>query len=1025
MIINKDTPLWKIALIFLILTVVAFTGIAFLQYSLKWDMIDCYLPWRYFVAENLRFGVFPLWNPYQHLGYPIFADLRSVWYPEPWLIALTGGYCNYTLHFLFIAYLTIAGTGMYMLSSNFTLNKNARFLAGASWMLSGFVVGHGQEMFAIIATAFIPWVLYYYIRLLRWYALADALKTALFLFLVITGGYQALTIMLAYLIFLLFVSELAHQIRNKNFGPVRKMLITHLVLGAVVVASVSVLIVTFIQVSAFVGRMGGISIEDAWFMPFSPQSLLSLLVPFATIKDPAFWNTDLSMNNAYLGIILLAFFLVSLFRKKQRLLQVFFWFGLVCLLASMGRSTPVREWLFNYMPFLDLFRMPSYFSFYSIMAFILLGVVQFDRWFENTAKERGFLLASFGFIAVLLIIITLIAAFKTNWQEFPFFRAGITMHHKIALSDLASHFVVHGVIQLLIVAGAIWLILRKNKPAVFYAGWFTFIIIADLTIAARLNFFGTVASDQKPAAIHALLTKSPEGFPLPDLSVEVGRNRDQDPDYHPLWKNTNIFTKNISAEGFNSFRLDQFDHFFVEYPAVARQMLELPPLFISANLLPESQMDNYRQIKPPAKSIFVPDTVALSFCADGKNDISYVRLFRFDPTWIEASAEMKTNAMLVLQQQYFGGWSAFVNGKPAIIHRVNRLCMGILLPRGTHNIQFVYSNTLVKAGFAVSYLVFAFLVTSVVFFVIRTQFPSLRWLPWLSAKAAVLFFVFATIYFTTRQSYELHLADEYRKIAIKLENTIRKPASTKLVLNIDRPELFIYLISDVAKELSVSHLRFYDHRAIPKLAGLLKADTSRQLIYIRHNLHQRQEATELIRYYFPGMEVVYQSQHSEIIRFRRDGARRSLYSTLLDMESKQPNWSFGTAHRSAVYAVSGSYSWPLSATQPGSPGWVFEAGKVRIDGMVRIVADANVLHSTGADAALYVVVERNGENIWQRTVSSSKFKTACMEWTYTILVADPPIEIQPTDKLKVFFWINGTEKLWIDDFRISVFEVFY
>ncbi|HSW68003.1 MAG TPA: YfhO family protein, partial [Bacteroidales bacterium] len=609
-----------------------------------------------------------------------------------------------------------------------------------------------------------------------------------------------------------------------------------------------------------------------------------------------------------------------------------------------------------------------------------------------------------------------------NWQEFPFFQAATTMHQKIAISDLASHFVVHGIIQLLIIASGVWLILRKNRTTVFYARWITILIIADLVIAARLNFFGTVASDQNPATIRTLIEDSPRGFPLPDLTVEVGRNRDQNPDYHPLWKNTNIFTKNISAEGFNSFRLDQFDHFFIEYPAVAKSLLELPPLFISAHLLPESQMEKYKEIKPPPKSIFVPDSVALNFITSGDPGNSRIRLLRFDPTLIEASVDIQKNGILVLQQQYFRGWKAYMNGKPTTIYRVNRLCMGLLIPPGTHEVRFVYRNPVVKAGFAVSYFVFAILLTSVVFIVVRTQFPTLQRLALVSAITVMLFFAFATVYFSTRERYEVHLTDEYRNLALKLKNIIEKPSEAKIVLNIEQPELFLHLMSDADNGLLSNHLRFYDRRKISQLAEHLNYDTSSQLIYVSHNLHHREEATELIRYHFPGMEVIYKSQRSQIVRFRREATRSSLHSTLLNMESKLPNWSYDIGQRSEDHFVSGSYSLPLNETQPGGPAWVVKAGDLRIDSFVRVVADARVLHSTGADAALYIVVEREGVNIWQRTVSSAKFKETDKEWAYVFLVADPPFKIQPSDKLKVFFWINGTKQLWIDDFRITVFQ---
>jgi len=67
-------PTYRVYLVFLAVTALAYWQVALLQNSLKWDVMDCYLPWRYHVGECLQNGIFPFWNPYTHCGYPIHAD---------------------------------------------------------------------------------------------------------------------------------------------------------------------------------------------------------------------------------------------------------------------------------------------------------------------------------------------------------------------------------------------------------------------------------------------------------------------------------------------------------------------------------------------------------------------------------------------------------------------------------------------------------------------------------------------------------------------------------------------------------------------------------------------------------------------------------------------------------------------------------------------------------------------------------------------------------------------------------------
>ncbi|MBP6575115.1 MAG: hypothetical protein KA230_11730, partial [Flavobacteriales bacterium] len=62
------------------------------------DMLDCWLPWRTFIADCLQNGEWPVWNPYQQMGYPVHADLQGpAWYPEALLLGGTIGQSIYVL----------------------------------------------------------------------------------------------------------------------------------------------------------------------------------------------------------------------------------------------------------------------------------------------------------------------------------------------------------------------------------------------------------------------------------------------------------------------------------------------------------------------------------------------------------------------------------------------------------------------------------------------------------------------------------------------------------------------------------------------------------------------------------------------------------------------------------------------------------------------------------------------------------------------------------------------------------------
>ena len=98
--------------------------ISFLKYSVTHDMINCWIPWRHYISESLQNGLFPFWDPYQQLGYPIHADLQGpTWYLESLILGSTIGQSNYVVQLLFVFYAFMAGMGMYFLSLCFHENK--------------------------------------------------------------------------------------------------------------------------------------------------------------------------------------------------------------------------------------------------------------------------------------------------------------------------------------------------------------------------------------------------------------------------------------------------------------------------------------------------------------------------------------------------------------------------------------------------------------------------------------------------------------------------------------------------------------------------------------------------------------------------------------------------------------------------------------------------------------------------------------------------------------------------------------
>jgi len=60
--------------------------------------------------------------------------------------------------------------------------------------------------------------------------------------------------------------------------------------------------------------------------------------------------------------------------------------------------------------------------------------------------------------------------------------------------------------------------------------------------------------------------------------------------------------------------------------------------------------------------------------------------------------EVEERCILVLSDTYYPGWKVFVNGKEEKIFRANYHFRGLVLPKGTHQVEFIYSPLSFKLG---------------------------------------------------------------------------------------------------------------------------------------------------------------------------------------------------------------------------------------------------------------------------------------------------------------------------------------
>jgi hypothetical protein len=701
-------------IIFLLVAVLAFFPVSFFLYPVKYDAIDCFYPWRFHIGECLQNGQLPYWNPFQDLGYPIHADPSSgAWYPMVWIIGYFSGYTVYTIGFEFWIHLFFAGIGFYLLAKTLKFEQNYALIAGISYMLCGVFIGNAQHLPYIISAAWLPFVLHFYFRMVQERSYWNSLRAAFFLFLMVSGGYPAFTIILFYLLLLFFCIYLMKEFQQKDRLNIVHFLGRHFVFLFYTVLLCLVLFVSIYQVSPYLSRLGDFELEQALFSPFSPQSFISFITPLASATHTDYFNSDLSMRNGYFGLLPLLFFILGIFAKKPREISILFYFGIFSLLASVGEYLPVRAFLFHYVPMMNVFRFPSVFRLFFIIGALLTGIYFLKTQLELAVWKKRKLQIGALLLVLSLFIWIIIARSKGYLSLISFMKtelftdsATATYWQNTAFQSLIQ------LVFLLLFLIALWKINDKKKFVLSVL----ILTLLDLFLATQLNAPSSIYSEHVTARDADKGTAIlPKGFPN-GKPVTIEETAHLPGIGQPYWKNVSSFQKQFSAEGFNSFSFSSYEFLESEYPQLFEKIKQNHLLLLSDSVVSTGVLSTFKKdsLFTPKQLFFEPSELSVlqhKFLKNQKGDTAI--LVNYDASRFEILTRTKKQQLLTIFQKKYSGWHARINGKEVPIYKSNLNFMTIIVPEGNTEITFEYKNPLVKTAFYIS--ASTFLITLLLF----------------------------------------------------------------------------------------------------------------------------------------------------------------------------------------------------------------------------------------------------------------------------------------------------------------------
>lgn len=657
MLQNSRAHLWPVLLL-------AALGLFLLKdlliYVVKWDSLDQYLPFRYFLSYASEGGRPALWLPYQKLGYPVYGDMQSgFWYPFTWLHVLLGGYGLLSFNIELVIHIILAGIGMYLFGVRMGLQRMAALLMGISYMFCGHIIGTCHVYTFVISAVWLPYILSALLALQREGGLKHMLAFCLSIHLFVSGGYPAFSMilfyfLLGYVFYQLWKGQLRQALLYRWIG------ITSLVL----LMGLGYLYAQY-EVFPFMSRSQALPYNEFFHHnSFTLKHWWSFVFPFMLYTDAEYFASDLSMTNAYVGLFTFFWALYALISSKHPwrvglLLMVGF-----MLAASAGPDTPLRFWLYEYVPGFDLFRHPALFRLFAVFGLIMLGGIGFDDAIRDRSAKPFKALILMGLIAAIgwigVYSSVELTSFLEIWEhiESRAERSGLGRWTHLA-------FLLPSTIILLFGSAVIWKQYSRTggqKALLALLALFALELGIQTWLSVPVTMVNRIERNDHKEAIDAL----PMDVQSADDSMAL-LNRTTLGGWMPgIWKNLGIWVRKTSTDGYNPFEL-------ITYEPLMEDSLRL------AHGLVHSEVGSVKEL-------------------DLGKDM------------VRAQIEMPKPGMVDLMQNPYPYWKVEVNGEAiSLVEGKDRPV--VALEAGSWNVSFRFDHPLIVGLFWLSQMSFLLILT--------------------------------------------------------------------------------------------------------------------------------------------------------------------------------------------------------------------------------------------------------------------------------------------------------------------------
>jgi hypothetical protein len=975
----------------------------------QWDMINFWLPWRHYIAQCYNSGIVPLWNPYSQGGYPIHGDLQGPAYSmEAILTSFISPINIYFLNFLYLFYLIVGAYGFYKLALFFirTLpgqlaaengeqtNSIIATVAALCFALCGYNSWHGHYLYVMISVCLLPWLYYYFFRILdngRW---TDALKLAIFLWWQVTAGNPSFIIVSFYFLVIVWICRFVSNIRKKRTGENKKALLLIAITGIVAAVLCAPVFLNACYVFPETSRSGGISLDWAAEENLVWRNVFALYSSLVGYEREMHAGADQPTYNLYLSIPALLFAFFGIVKFRSFWVNAFSVIAIVALLLSLGLQTPLYGLFYRFLPGFNVFRMPNLIIIYTLIYIAVMAALGMVYLCRHGISTRTWLIFSAVMITVSCFAV-LYFKFIYKEQQTDHVTDYSSMRAFMWSASQARKMAITLVISTIVLVAGYFAVRKKNFKALLA------IVVIDVCFNYNIGAIARVLSEDSAAYSNSFLQGLPQGF------GPVDNIRDNDVPcltlrMNALWLNASTFLQQPVHANDNNFELSNYMKLYNDHKEELAYFTRQKQAFLADSLVREK---DFAPDTTEHKIIATLDSEAFGKYKGKKWQRSAgdsIICHKFLPHRFVFEVNNAAPVAFVLQQNYTKLWQVKVNGKEVKPDLAFYSFPLIPLDKGSNTIEFSYEVPYFHALFVISLLTAGLSILILVFVSIPDKRRRL-----LSAGAFVVLCGYCGISFSIggRTLDQSTLSLEMRKS----ESLLNAYAGSPIIIN--TKDAFSHMKMGRERKGYFFNLLFNEDLA--SLLYTLKEHKGGYFTYICYKSLHSEETEALIRLNYGKPAEEKKISYGFIRIYKRDP------QTSLCFWSNEKNFDTEQGPWAVKDSVSGNTKLKLMKGNEFGGGIDFIVKDIGAKEHDLLYAECEVETAAIGLPGLSLSIDREGTNkrfVAYGNVHPRKEGKVCIAYRL-------PEWIKETDKITVFYWNNTSKPAIIDNMKVQVIKM--